>query len=508
MIETEGHHEQQRINADHGKDPLLTYIVVCGPCNMPEHLEYEEYGFEKTEDNHHGFFQFKGSGFMLYEKQQQQTKKHDSREEEDRAQQVGHGAKMILLWPFWLLCFVVLISFSHVASAQAGSLAHYLQLGESNSPLLQDLYGQSQALALDSAKIKASYGPQVNGTGGFLYAPRSTNWGYDEAVTNGGLYSAVLGASLPLFTSRKKQDQLDAIGVQRATVDRSTAITQTELRRTITSLYITTYADQRALAIAQDRLQLLEKQERTINDLAQSGVYQQTDLLTFRVNAHAQSVVVQQAEALLRNDLHALGQLCGSTDTATKVLEDPALEIPPEFRSELSPMVEQFMLDSISIAIADIGVDAAYRPRLTAGVDMGLNAISLTTIPNSFGGSAGLNLVVPIYDGKQRQLEHQRVAIRERTRVAYRDRYVQQLDQRYGQLLEALDRSEALVDSQRSQSQEEERLIALYELELKHGLVRIADLFMVLNNHATTLSALNGSEADRYRIINELTHLK
>jgi hypothetical protein len=45
-------------------------------------------------------------------------------------------------------------------------------------------------------------------------------------------------------------------------------------------------------------------------------------------------------------------------------------------------------------------------------------------------------------------------------------------------------------------------------LELERGLVRLTDLFLVLNNHATTVAALIQSEADRARIINELIHLK
>lgn len=387
-------------------------------------------------------------------------------------------------------------------------LDHFLQIGETNSPLLRDLENQNTILGLDSAKVNATYGPQVNGTGGFLYAPRGTKWGYDEAITNGGLYSAVVGGSIPLFTGGRKRTQLDSISTQGSTLRISAANAVLDLRRVITAQYITAYADQQASNFVETQVRLLDEEERVIRKLTEKGLYQQTDLLTLRVNLQAQRIVLLQANALFRNDLHQLNLLCGITDTTGTSLIAPSLEPPQDFEPRNSPMIQQFVLDSVTNTIADRTVDAAYQPRLTAGADLGLNAISISTIPNRFGGSAGLNLSVPIFDGRQRQLEHSRVALRENTRKAYRDFYMDQLDQRHAQFSEALQRSSTLLTDLRQQSSDEDRLISLYRIELESGLVRLTDLFLVLANHATTMTALVQAEADRGRIINELVYLK
>jgi len=387
-------------------------------------------------------------------------------------------------------------------------LDHFLQLGETNSPLLKDLENQNTTLGLDSAKVSAKYGPQVNGTGGFLYAPRSTKWGYDEAITNGGLYSAVVGGSIPLFTGGRKRTQLDSITAQGSTLRISAVNTVLDLHRAITAQYITAYADQRSSTFVETQVRLLDEEERVMRKLTERGIYQQTDLLTLHVNLQARRIALRQATALYRNDLHQLNQLCGITDTTATSLIAPALDPPQDFELRDSPVLQQFALDSLRNTIADRTVDAAYQPRLTAGADLGLNAISISTIPNRFGGSAGLNLSVPIFDGHQRQLEHSRVALRENTRKAYRDFYMDQLDQRHAQFSEALQRSSTLLTDLRQQSSEEDRLIALYRAELESGLVRLTDLFLVLANHATTMNALIQAEADRARIINELLYLK
>jgi outer membrane protein TolC len=391
--------------------------------------------------------------------------------------------------------------------AQQG-LDFYLAAGLEHSPLLKDYGYQMSALGLDSAKVYASLGPLVSGTGQILYAPYGEHWGYDVNNTNGGLYSAVVGARMPLFNKNQKRTQLSGIAVQQSGVRNTAATTELDLRRSVASQYISAFADQRTLEFAEAQARLLSAQEQVLKQLAERGLYQQTDLLTMQVNLQAQRIVVQRAQAHFRYDLYALNQLCGIMDTTSIQLLPPNLIPAAVFDASASPVVQQFHLDSVSNTIADRSIDLLYKARLNAMGDLGVSAITLADIPQRYGGSAGLNLNIPIYDGRQRRLEHDRIALREQSRQAYRAFYLDQLAQRHGQFQEALRRSDALLAELQQQSTEEERLIALYRLELERGLVRLADLFLVLNNHAATVSALIQSEADRARIINELIHLK
>lgn len=393
-------------------------------------------------------------------------------------------------------------------SAQQQGLDFYLAAGLERSPLLKDYGCQLRALDLDSAKVLASFGPQVSGTGQAIYAPYGKHWGYDVNNTNGGLYSAVVGARVPLFNKNQKQAQLSGITVQQGGVRTSAVITELDLRRSVASQYIIVFADQRALEFAESRVRLLAEEEQVMKHLAERGLCQQTDLLALQVNLQAQRIAARQAQALYRNDLYALNQLCGIQDTTTIRLLPPDLVPTSAFDAGSSPVVQQFHLDSVSNTIADRTIDLAYKARLNATGDLGVSAITLADVPQRYGGSAGLNLSVPIYDGRQRRLEHDRIALREQTRQAYRTFYLDQLAQRHGQFQEALRRADALLTDLQAQSTEEERLIALYRLELERGLVRLNDLFLALNNHAATVSALIQSEADRARIINELIHLK
>ena len=393
-------------------------------------------------------------------------------------------------------------------NAQTRSLDDYLRIAETNSPVLKDQAYQRDALALDSFEVRAVFGPQVNGSGQFLYAPSGAHWGYDPAITNSGLYSAVVGAQVPLFTGGRKRAGLDPVALRGNALLLAKVGTLLDLHQRVTEQYINTYADQRTLAAVHDRVRILDEEEAVMKHLVEQGIYQQVDGMNLRVTVQAQRIAASKATALLRNDLLTLNTLCGSADTATVVLAPLNLQPPVAFDPSASPGLRRFAVDSLANDIADRSVDLNYRARLNAVGDAGLNAVVIRDVPNRFGASAGLNLSVPIYDGNRRRTQHDRIALREKSRTAYQDFYADQLQLRHAQLREALAQADTLIAGTQRQSAGEEHLIELYRLELEHGLVRLTDLFLALENHARTVNDIIQTEADRSHIVNALTHLQ
>jgi outer membrane protein TolC len=409
---------------------------------------------------------------------------------------------------FWVLLVAAGICLPCGTNAQTRSLDDYLRIAESNSPLLKDQAYQRDALALDSSDIRAAFGLQVNGSGQFLYAPNGAHWGYDPAITNGGLYSAVVGASVPLFTGGRKQTGLDSVALRGSALQLVKEGTLLDLHQRVTEQYINTYADQRTLAAVLDRVRILDEEEAVMKHLVGQGHLPTDRRDEPAVNAQAQRIAASRAKALLRNDLLTLSTLCGSADTAMVALAPLDLAPPGAFDPSASPGMRQFAVDSLANNIADRSIDLNYRARLNAIGDAGLNAVVIRDVPDRFGASAGLNLSVPIYDGNRRRTQHDRIALREKSRTAYRDFYADQLELRHAQLTEALAQADTLIAGTQRQSADEEHLIELYRVELEHGLVRLTDLFLALENHARTVNDMIQTEADRSRIVNALMHLQ
>jgi outer membrane protein TolC len=153
-------------------------------------------------------------------------------------------------------------------------------------------------------------------------------------------------------------------------------------------------------------------------------------------------------------------------------------------------------------------IDLSYRPRLSAFADAGFNSIAPENIPHNLGTSFGVNFAIPIYDGKQRKLQYDKINLAENTRLFYKRYYSSQYKLQFDQLTNQLKLTENLIAEIRDQLSEQERLIDLYRIELDKGLVRFLDFLTVLNNYTTTKNTLLVTEANRLQIINQMNYLK
>ena len=106
---------------------------------------------------------------------------------------------------FWS---TLLLSSLLSANIFAQSLDDFISLGVKNSPLLYDLNNQRIASKFDSLLILATFKPQIRQLTQFAHYPTGSGWGYDEAITNGGNYSAVVNYNKPVGNKKLISSQL------------------------------------------------------------------------------------------------------------------------------------------------------------------------------------------------------------------------------------------------------------------------------------------------------------
>ena len=126
------------------------------------------------------------------------------------------------------------------------------------------------------------------------------------------------------------------------------------------------------------------------------------------------------------NDVLTLNYLSGLTDTAATVLEKPVIDLAIVPEAESTVFYQQYRLDSLRLRNNDALIDYNYKPKISAYADGGY----LTSFPSdfykNFGVSVGLNIIVPIYDGRQKKMQHDKIGIAERTRQNYRNFFKKQ----------------------------------------------------------------------------------
>ena len=395
-----------------------------------------------------------------------------------------------------------------ILHAQIHTLDFYLEQGIKNSPLLKDYQVQMLSNGIDSQKVKAAFRPQVGLNGQIYYTPDINGYGYDNAVTNGGNYQAQVGVSQQLIMKKSKKAQFETIDIENRYLGNQSEISALDLKKAIADQYIVAYRDFSLLQSGKQVLALLGNEEEALKPLVQKGVYAETDFLNVRMVKETQLLSYRQLKMQYRTDLYTLNILCGLEDTAMVELSKPEIPLPAIFDPANSVLLRQYRIDSLKFANRKSLIDLNYQPKLAAFGDAGLWTSDLPTAYKNFGAGVGLNFSMPLYDGRQRKMEYQKIALSSQISHNYELFYRRQYQQQVQQLHESLRSTDELVVETNKQLDQANQLIEAYKAQLDKGLVKITDLVLAINNYINFKSSLTQTTISRLQIINQLNYFK
>jgi outer membrane protein TolC len=392
------------------------------------------------------------------------------------------------------------------ARGQGTSLDFYVGRALENSPLLNDYRNQALSGQLDSQLIRASYLPQVTGSSINTYAPVIKGYGYDQAITNGGNFTTVVGASKSFVGKNHLNAQYETIRLLNQGLNNTARISEQDLKKNVTAQYITTYGDLQQLKFNRDVYALLQKEETLLKDLTQRNVYRQTDYLAFLVTLKQEGLLLQQLEIQFRNDHGMLNYLCGIVDTTASPLDDPGIRLQTLPDISGSVFFRQFHLDSLKLRNDRSLIDFSYKPKLSVSADGGYSSSLAYQAYKNFGVSMGVTVTVPIYDGHQRKLQYSKLDIQERTRSGYKNFFTNQYNQQIAQLTQQLKATEDLIGQINDQVRYSEALIDVNGKLLGTGDAKIADYILALSNYLNAKNLLTQNNITRLQIINQINY--
>jgi outer membrane protein TolC len=405
----------------------------------------------------------------------------------------------------FLMIFLMILQVP-AAYSQEHNLDYYFSHAKMNSPLLADYRNQMHSAQVDSQILKATQKIQVNGISTNYYAPVISGYGYDNIITNGAQVSAFVQANKNIITSANLASQFETIRLMKEMAGNTAILAEKDLRKTITTQYITVYGDYLALKFSREILGLFQSQDNILKRLTQVGTYKQTDYLTFYVSLQQQQLAARQLEIQFRNDCATLNYMSGIVDTSFVIPVDPGLQMGTMPDIFASPYYRQYTLDSLQLVNQQKTILYSYKPKLNVYADAGYNS-SLQYEPyKNFGLGAGLNFSVPIYDGQQRKMKYEKLSIAEDTRQHYKDYFLRQYDQQIAQLSQQLRATESLIDDINSQIKYSSTLIDVNKKLLETGEVRITDLILTINTFLNAKNLLNQNYINRMQIINQINY--
>ena len=390
--------------------------------------------------------------------------------------------------------------------AQERTLDYYINTGIQNSPVFKDFNNQKLSNLIDSIRILAGYKPQVNAVSTNSYAPSYNGWGYDYAITNGVNFAQQVVATQRLVSKENVKNQQEAIRLLSESINISGKITEQDLKKSIIAQYISAYGSGQQYQFNKEVIALLKKEEMILKRMTENGIYRQIDYLSFLVTVQQQELLIGQYHLQFQNEVAALNYLCGLRDTAAIILSKPELQIAILPEAESSVFYQQFVVDSLKLKNNAAQIEFNYKPKVNLYADGGYLSSFAEQPYKNFGLSAGVSITVPIYDGKQKKMQVDKVAISEQTRQGYRDFFKKQYEQNIAQLFQQLHSTQNLIDDANNQIKYTETLIEANRKLLEAGEVRMPDYILSIGNYLTAKNIITQNIINKLQIINQINY--
>lgn len=394
-----------------------------------------------------------------------------------------------------------------VVFPQTRSLDYYLNEGIRNSPLLRDLQNRLNTTSFDTLLLQAANKPQIEAVSQLLYSPVYGKFGYDEVITDGGNYQAVAAVSKSIFNRKEIENKYKAIGIKSQSVRNSAKLTVAEMKKAITNQFLTCCSDFSELSFNLSFFELMQSENEIVKQFVNNGICNQTDYLSLIVETQGQEVLVNHLRNQYRKNLRILNQLCGLNDTALYELQVPQIDLQGVVNISVSPLFNQFIIDSLNIVNEKSAIDFRYKPKVSWFADAGVLTSTPLNFYRHFGYSAGISLNMPIYDGHQKSIEKQKLDLSENTRLSYKSNFRKQYDQQILQLKEELKGMREVKAQLEKQLATSKQLTTSLKAQLETGIIQMTEYLNSIKNFRNINRNLNLVRIQILQIINEMNYL-
>lgn len=404
------------------------------------------------------------------------------------------------------LTLLALFIFS-VGYAQ-NNLEFYLKAARENNPIVKENLSMVEKSGVQQNIIDAEYQkPKVFMSGNVNYSPLIPNkddpkaFGYDVAITDGGLYSCLLNVQQPIFNQPTRETLSEQNKLLGETYAEKAKRTIHQLEKDVTDRYILSCQSLNQIDFVKKLIEQLEQQKIIIEALAIRGIYKKSDILLIDISIQNQAAELRNLQAIYNRNIYLLNEMCGITGNADVKLSVPQIALITV--QEQSRFLEKFRLDSLQ-EVYNLNVDnLKYKPQFNLYGNTGLNAIEFSGIQRKFGVGIGIAMIIPIYDGHQKKYSKQITDINLGVITNYRNDFLIQKNNRQQAVLSDLELTEKKIQEIKSQLENYKKLLELYKIELQSGEIEIINYMNMLKSYIAAQHDLTISETNKLLTINE-----
>ncbi len=415
-----------------------------------------------------------------------------------------------------LLIFFVFIS--NAINAQL-TFPELFEKAKGQSPEFVSLEASRDFLVLEASRIKAEnlapkaylssdvlFAPYFNNNGEIISTtPQNLAIGYDAGITNGGLYSFLFNAEIPVFNHKQVGNLLEQNMLEITKTETRINALAIELKHSLALQYLDAQISQVEFQNLQENLKLLKQQLVITKSLTGHGLYRYVDYRLLQTACTADSIELKNREASYLLKLNQLKIICGITDTSFSQLSDfePRLN---QGEIDSSVFLQTYIQDSLAVVIQQKVFENQYKPQVRMYANTGLNSTSIPYLGNHFGLSAGVQLTYTLFDGKQKQINRQQqlVLMEQATREKeIKQSEVQKQKTSYLNAIQALDIS---IEKEERLQKDYSEILSIYTNELQNAQVGIIDYLNFLQLFNQKKMALENHKIERNKLIVEYNY--
>jgi len=387
-------------------------------------------------------------------------------------------------------------------------LDFFIKSAVKNNPQLKELNQSLTYSKLDRELINAENSlPKLSLTANYTFVPYFNNGGklissdpqpdaigYDAAITDGGLYSALFNAEKNIFNG----SVIDALNRQVTIKDESARnnvnLLAHDIEKQVTDQYLKSFLSLKMIRLEEEVLSLLGEEEKISGALKEKGLIKESDYLLLQVEIQNQANGLNSAKSQYTSDMNQLYTICGISGFGGEKIDSVFISLVSN--KNVTAYRHKFALDSLALINQQEILETKYNPQVTLFFNTGLMAVELEGIQRKFGMSAGINFSLPIYDGGQKSITRQQNEVSVKNISFYRDYFFTQLNTQKSAALLRIKTLEDNLANLKSQAETYKRVIDISKKEFEKGLLSAVDYLTILKNFIDLKKSLLTAQAD------------
>lgn len=417
--------------------------------------------------------------------------------------------------PIHILLFLTFLS-APLLHAQY-DLHYFLSHAYESNPAILENKNLAQIENLEMRRMSAMYkAPNIYLSSDILFAPYFNNGklfstnpqpnaiGYDIGITNGGLYSGLVNAQLPIINNRRYKIFKESAGINVRNNIYKIELVKHTLKKSVTDQYLHCSGSYQQMQSIQEITRLLSDQKEIVDKLVRNGMLNQSDFILLSIEYATQMANLRQLQADYKGNLMLLNNLCGINDTNTVILSPLLLEL--YSGQTQNHLMEPYTFDSLKTSIQQKIFDSKYLPQVNIFSNAGLNAVSLAGLGNKIGLSAGLGFTWTIFDGKQKKIVASQIRLKHSTIATKKHFFAQQTQLQMESDLQQLKIIDQKIQLLEQQSEDFQDLLEIYKIQLEKGQLSVIDYINTLKAYKNIQTTIIISKTNKQLLINDYNY--